>query len=214
MNNKITFLIGIVGVSLFVVSSILGGFLIENYNELSQYISESYAINTEYGKILRIFGYIPSGILITLFCFLGVRYFQPSKLLKIGFYGIGIFYGLATVVVGIFPCDSGCNKELIDPSSSQLIHDFVGLLTYLFVPVFMILIGLGLKKSSNNNTFSLQSIVFGAISILFVYILVSNSNSEYIGLYQRMIESVFVIWIVFCAFVIKNKKPAGNNVYN
>jgi hypothetical protein len=214
MNNKITFLIGIVGVSLFVVSSILGGFLIENYNELSQYISESYAIDTEYGKILRIFGYIPSGILITLFCFLGVRYFQPSKLLKIGFYGIGIFYGLATVVVGIFPCDSGCNKELIDPSSSQLIHDFVGLLTYLFVPVFMILIGLGLKKLSNNNTFSLQSIVFGAITVLFVYILVSNSNSEYIGLYQRMIESVFVIWIVFCAFVIKNKKPAGNNVYN
>ena len=214
MNNKITFLIGIVGVSLFVVSSILGGFLIENYNELSQYISESYAIDTEYGKILRIFGYIPSGILITLFCFLGVRYFQPSKLLKIGFYGIGMFYGLATVVVGIFPCDSGCNKELIDPSSSQLIHNFVGLLTYLFVPVFMILIGLGLKKSSNNNTFSLQSIVFGAITVLFVYILVSNSNSEYIGLYQRMIESVFVIWIVFCAFVIKNKKPAGNNVYN
>jgi len=212
MNNKITFLIGILGVSLFVVSSILGGFLIENYSILSQYINESYAIDTEYGKILRTFGYIPSGILITLFCFLGVRYFQPSKLLKIGLYGIGIFYGLATVIVGIFPCDSSCNKELIDPSSSQLIHDFVGLLTYLFVPIFMVLIGLALKKLPNNNTFSLQSIVFGAISILFVYILVSNSNSEYIGLYQRMIESVFVIWIIFCAIAIKNKKPAGNNV--
>jgi hypothetical protein len=211
MNNKITFLFGIVGVSLFVVSSILGGFLIEDYNILSQYISESYAIDSEYGKILRTFGYISSGIFMTLFCFLGVRYFQSSKLLKIGFYGTGIFYGLATVVVGIFPCDSGCNKELIDPSSSQLIHNFVGLLTYLFVPVFMILIGLGLKKSPNNNTFSLQSIVFGAISILLVYILVSDSNSEYIGLYQRMIESVFIIWIIFCAIVIKNKKPAGNN---
>lgn len=81
----------------------------------------------------------------------------------------------------------------------------MGLLTYLFVPVFMILIGLGLKKSPNNNTFSLQSIVFVAISILLVYILVSDSNSEYIGLYQRMIESVFIIWIIFCAIVIKNK---------
>lgn len=161
---------GIVGVILFVVSSILGGFLIEDYNRLSQYISESYAIDTEYGKILRTFGYIPSGIFMTLFCFLGVRYFQSSKLLKIGFYGIGIFYGLATVVVGIFPCDSGCNKELIDLSSSQLIHNFMGLLTYLFVLVFIILIGLGLKKSPNNNTFSLQSIVFVAISILLVYI--------------------------------------------
>jgi len=212
MNNKITFLIGILGVSLFVVSSILGGFLIENYNISSQYISESYAIDTEYGKILRIFGYIPSGVLITLFCFLGVRYFQISKLLKVGFYGIGIFYGLATVIVGIFPCDSGCNKALIDPSSSQLIHNFVGSLTYLLVPVFMILIGLGLKKTPNNNTFSLLSIVFGAISLLLVYILVSNSNSEYIGLYQRIIESIFVIWIIFCAIVIKNKKPAANNV--
>lgn len=212
MNNKITFLIGILGVSLFVVSSILGGFLIENYNILSQYISESYAIDTEYGKILRIFGYIPSGILIALFCFHAVRYFQPSKLLKLGFFGIGIFYGLSTVVVGIFPCDSGCNKELIDPSYSQLIHNFAGLLTYLFVPFFMILIGFGLKKSHNNNTFSLQSIAFGAIGILFVYILVSNSKSEYIGLYQRMIELVLVTWIIFCAIAIKNIKPAGNNV--
>lgn len=212
MNDKIIFLIGILGVSLFIVSTILGGFLIENYNILSQYISESYAIDTEYGKILRTFGYIPSGILIALFCFLGVRKFQPSKLVKIGFYGIGMFYGLGTVIVAIFPCDSGCNKELIDPSSSQLIHNFVGLLTYLFVPIFMILIGFGLKKSPKNNTFSLQSIVFGAISILLVYILVSNSNSEYIGLYQRMVELVFVIWIIFCAIVIKNKKPAGNNV--
>ena len=211
MSNKITFLIGVIGVSLFIVTSILGGFLIENYSILSQYISESYAIDTEYGKILRTFGYIPSGILIALFCFLGVRYFQPSKLLNIGFYGIGIFYGLGTVIVGIFPCDSGCNKELINPSSSQLIHNFVGFLTYLFVPVFMILIGLGLKKSPNNNTFSLQSIALGAFSIFLVYILVSNSNSEYIGLYQRMVELVFLIWIIFCAIVIKNKKPEAIN---
>ena len=212
MNNKLTFLIGILGVSLFVISSIVGGLLIENYNILSQFISESYAIDTEYGILLRIFGYIPSGILITLFCFLGVKHFQPTKLIKIGFYGIGIFYGLATLVIGIFPCDSGCNKELIDPSFSFFSHNFAALLTYLFVPVFMILIGLGLKKS-HNNTFSLQSIVCGAISILFVFILVSNSNSEYIGLYQRIIESVFVIWIIFCAITIKNKKLVSKNVY-
>ena len=31
MNNKTTFLIGIIGVSLFVVSSVLGGFLIVIY---------------------------------------------------------------------------------------------------------------------------------------------------------------------------------------
>jgi hypothetical protein len=202
MKHKITFLIGIVGVSLFVISSIIGGFLIDNYSVMSQYISESYAIDTEYGKILRIIGYIPSGFLIALFCFVAVRYFQSSKQLKIGFYGIGVFYGLATIVVAIFPCDSGCNKELIDPSSSQLIHNFVGSLTYLFVPIFMILIGSGLKKTSN-KWFSLQSILLGALSILFVYMLVANPNSKYIGIYQRMVEMFFVTWIIFCALAIK-----------
>ena len=204
MNNKTTFLIGIIGVSLFVVSSVLGGILIENYNMASQLISESYAIDTEYGIILRIFGYIPSGILITLFCFLGVKYFQPSILIKIGFYGIGIFYGLATLVVGIFPCDSGCNKALIDPSFSQLIHNFTGLLTYLFVPFLMILIGLGLKKSTYYS-FSVQSILLGIVSFLLVCVISSDLTSEYIGIYQRMIELVFVLWIIFCANEIKSK---------
>ena len=204
MSNKSIFFIGVLGVSLLAASFILGGLLIENYDIVSQFISESYAIDTEYGLLLRIFGYIPSSILITLFCFLAVKYFQPTILIKIGFYGIGIFYGLATLVVGIFPCDSGCNKELIDPSFSQLTHNFTGLLTYLFVPFFMILIGLGLKKSTYYS-FSMQSILLGIISFLLVCVLGSDLISEYIGLYQRMIESLFVLWIIFCANAIKSK---------
>ncbi len=206
MNNKLTFLIGIVGASLFIISSILGGLLIDNYSIISQYISESYAIDTEYGMVLRTFGYIPSGIFIAVFCFTGVRFFAPTKLLNVGFYGIGLFYGLATVVVGMFPCDSGCNKDFIDPSTSQLIHNFMGLLTYLFVPVLIILIGLELKKIQKNTVFPLQSIVLGVISFLFVYVLFLNSNSKYIGLYQRIIELVFILWVVFCAIAIKNEK--------
>jgi hypothetical protein len=55
--------------------------------------------------------------------------------------------------------------------------------------------------------FSSLSIGLGVISILFVYILVSNANSEFIGLYQRVIELVFVLWIIFCAIAIKNQSP-------
>ncbi len=212
MNNKVTFFIGILGVGLFIVSSIIGGILIENYSLTSQFISETYAIDTEYGIILRTFGFIPSGILLTIFCFLGFKYFQPSKLTKIGFYGLGIFYGLATVMVGFFPCDSGCNKEFIDPSISQVIHNLTGLLTYIFVPISIILIGIGLKQLPNYNRLSIQAIIYGIISILFILLLFSGSNPEYIGLYQRIIETLFIIWIIICAFAIKNKIPAGNNV--
>ncbi len=211
MNNNFTFLIGIIGVSLFAFSSIIGGMLIENYSITSQYISESYAIDTEYGMVLRVFGYIPSGILITIFCFLGAKHFQPSKLTKIGFYGLGLFYGLATVIVGIFPCDSGCNKEFIDPSIAQVIHNLAGLLTYTFVPISIILIGFGLKQLPDYKRLSIQAITYGAISILFVYLLFSGSYPEYIGLNQRIIETVFIMWIVTCAIEIKNKIPARMN---
>ena len=212
MGNKLTFFIGVLGVGLFAVSAIVGGFLIEDYSVLSQYISETYAIDTEYGKVLRIFGHIPSGILIALFCFLGATYFQPSKLTKAGFYGLGIFYGLATVLVGFFPCDSDCKIDLIDPSISQLIHNLIGFLTYVFVPISIILMGLGLKKLPNYNRLSVKAITYGAISILFVYVLFSDPDSAYIGLYQRIIESVFIIWIITCAIAIKKIIPADDNL--
>ena len=78
MNKKNTFLIGIVGVSLLFSSFVLGGLLIENYDILKQYISESYAIDTKHGIFLRVFGYIPSGIMIFLFCFFGLKYFSSE----------------------------------------------------------------------------------------------------------------------------------------
>jgi|TARA_B100001142_G_scaffold89097_1_gene90872 hypothetical protein len=205
MSNKSIFFIGVLGVSLLAASFILGGLLIENYDIVSQFISESYAIDTEYGLLLRIFGYIPSSILITLFCFLAVKYFQPTILIKIGFYGIGIFYGVASLVTGIFPCDSGCNKELINPSFSQLTHNFAALLMYVFVPINIIITGIGLKRLANYNRLSIIAITSGIISILFVYLLFSDITSEFLGLYQRIIESVFIIWILTCAFTIKNQ---------
>ena len=186
----------------------IGGLLIENYDIVSQFISESYAIDTEYGLLLRIFGYIPSSILITLFCFLAVKYFQPTILIKIGFYGIGIFYGVASLVTGIFPCDSGCNKELINPSFSQLTHNFAALLMYVFVPINIIITGIGLKRLANYNRLSIIAITSGIISILFVYLLFSDITSEFLGLYQRIIESVFIIWILTCAFTIKNQNTS------
>ncbi len=205
MSNKLTYLIGIIGVSLFAFCAIIGGFLIEDYNIISQFISESYAIDTEYGMTLRAFGYIPSGILITIFCFRLSTMFRPSILTKLGFYALGVFYGIATIVVGIFPCDSGCNPEFIDPSISQVLHNLTGAFTYIFVPLSILLIGVGLKQIPNYNRLSMKGIVFGLISMLFVFMLFSDSNSDYKGIYQRIIETVFIIWIVSCAIAIKNK---------
>ena len=204
MNNKTVSNLGFIGVSLLIFTLIFGGLLIENYDITNQFISESYAIDTKHGVSLRLLGYIPSGIIIALFCFLGEKYLDPKLVVKIGFYGIGIFFGLGTTVTGIFPCDSGCNKELLNLSSSQIIHNIAALLMYLFVPFLIILIGLAIRKT--RHRFSIQSTILGLFSLIFVYLFGSELLGEYVGLYQRIIEIIFALWIILCSVEIK-KRP-------
>ena len=204
MNNKTVSNLGFIGVSLLIFTLFFGGLLIENYDITNQFISESYAIDTKHGVSLRLLGYIPSGIIIALFCFLGEKYLDPKLVVKIGFYGIGIFFGLGTTVTGIFPCDSGCNKELLNLSSSQIIHNIAALLMYLFVPFLIILIGLTIRKT--RHRFSIQSTMLGLFSLIFVYLFGSELLGEYVGLYQRIIEIIFALWIILCSVEIK-KRP-------
>ena len=195
----------------FGVASFLGGFQFDNYNPISQYISETYAVDTPYGKVLRFLGYIPSGILLTIFSFAGIKKFPKSNLTKIGFWGFGIFYGIATIIVGLFPCDKGCNKEFVDPSVSQVIHNLTGLFTYIFVPISIILIGVGLRQSKKYEGLSKFTIIYGLICIFFIGLLLSDPITNYAGLFQRIIEGTFIIWIIACSIFIKRSDQPDIN---
>ena len=204
MNNKLVAYIGILGVSLFAIAAIVGPLLIDDYSVVSQYISESFASDTEYGWYLQYFGYVPSGILITIFCFSAPKYFPSSKLIVAGFFGLALFYGLGTLLVGFFPCDAGCPTDVIDSSLSQLIHNAMASLTYIFLPISIIAIGLGLKKFEGYSKLSQIAMATAIISGIFIFILFSNPESDYRGVLQRIIETSFITFMVSGATAIKN----------
>lgn len=170
LNKNTTFLIGIISVSLLLFTSLYGGFLIEDYSLTRQFISETFSEETKYGLIFRFFGYLPGGILIILFCINAIKYFPEIKEIKVGFYGVGLLYGLGTILVGIFPCDIGCNRH-IDPSISQHIHNYSAILTYLLFPFFMILIGLGFKRPKLKNIISLNVFTYILIVLVLIFII-------------------------------------------
>ena len=202
MNNKLVAYIGILGVSLFAIAAIVGPLLIDDYSVVSQYISESFASDTEYGWYLQYFGYVPSGILITIFCFSAPKYFPSSKLIVAGFFGLALFYGLGTLLVGFFPCDAGCPTNVIDSSLSQLIHNAMASLTYIFLPISIIAIGLGLKKFEGYSKLSQIAMATTIISGIFIFILFSNPESDYRGVLQRIIETSFITFMVSSALRI------------
>lgn len=204
-----TFWCGVLGASIFVTTAILGSLQFETYSHLSQYISESYAMGTPYGETLRFFGYLPSGILLTIFAFLAIKLLPASQLSKIGFTGFGIFYGLVTALTAFFPCDAGCNREWINPSNSQIIHNLIGFATYIFVPPSLILIGIASRSWHNAKLFTTISLLSAIIAGTGVSILLSEPHAAYAGLYQRIIESAILLWVVVCAFQIRK---SGNTI--
>ncbi len=206
MIKKIAAWSGLLGVVLFVIATVLGGLLLPGYSHLSQYISESYAIGTPYGPALRYYVFIPSGFLLALFAILNASSFREKKT-KLGFWGIGIFYGVATIIVSIFPCDAGCNKELIDPSIAQLIHSLTGMLTYIFVPISLLVIGISFLKSEDYSNMGKLAIASAVISFLFMFMLTSEPVPSYAGLYQRIIEGSILFWIL--AFSLHQQKRMG-----
>lgn len=194
---------GLLGVLFFISATILGGLQFSEYSHISQLISESYAIGTPYGLQLRYVGFLPSGIFIAAFAYYATSVLPKSSLAKLGFAGLGVFYGIATIIVSLFPCDQGCDNELVDPSLSQVIHNLTGLLTYMIVPICLLILGIAARKWANGKYVSYLGIACGLTAILFVGVLSTDLHSKVVGLYQRIIEGSVLVWIVVCSFYLK-----------
>lgn len=198
-----TAIFGILGVVIFIAATILGGYFFPGYSHLEQFISESYAIGTSHEWVLRWYGFIPSGLFLMLFGFLAPLNFPKSSVLNIGFYGIAIFYGIGTTVTGVFPCDFGCDTEMISPSLSQFIHNVAGTFAYLVTPICLLLISLKLKPFISNKTVSKWLLILSIVAILCTTLFVTNINMVYIGLVQRGLEAAILIWIVTLCLNLK-----------
>jgi len=197
IRNIILHYFGIIGAILFIVTTIIGGSVFEGYSHITQYISESYAYGTTYGRWLRWVGYVPSGLFIALFSTLASRNFKNNSLVVYGFVGFGILYGLFTSLVSVFPCDFGCNRDYSDSSTSQLIHSVLSVSTYLITPIFLFMIGFGFKREGCCETISRLSIFLSFTCLTFGLLFLANANSSIAGLLQRITESVYLFWIIY-----------------
>lgn len=178
-----------------------GGHLIEGYSHLSQFISESYTSNMEYGLYLRLLGFIPSGVLILWFSSFvsnGFSTVANQSIAKIGMIGFGITHGLFTALASVFVCEAGCKGESIN----QILHNMLGLLTYATVPIFILLIGKGLSKNVVTKSLGKKFTILGFFSIVSVVLFFSFYDSNFIGLLQRLTEALFLLPILLCYLLI------------
>ncbi len=198
MKRILISLLGITGIVLFVFSVIYGSLQIEGYNHISQYISESYATGVANNEVTRFYGYIPAGILLALFCWSAIPYLPKTKLIITGMLGLGILYGIGTVLVAGFPCDPGCPMSGDDVSLSQAIHNFSGGIMYALAPLCLFAIGYGLMQVS--HPFARLTLVAAICAAIFSYAILLNPTSSHVGLTQRLAELSYLSWFGMLAW--------------
>ena len=207
MKNKLAFWCALSGVFFFTGITVIGGILTPDYSHANQLISELYATGAPYQNLVRYGGMIPAGISFILFSFFAWKTLPKSKLTTTGLFLLGVFYGFATVMITFFPCDEGCNKEFINPSLNQLMHNFIGGVTYVMLIFSILMLSIRALKWPSGKKTAYLGFLFLAIYLIISTYFFEAIDGFLIGFYQRVMEALILLWILQLGAYIKITAP-------
>ena len=203
MNSK-SVLLRTMCLTLFLSSIILTeliGFFRSDYNLINHFISELGAAGAEYSRIINYFGFVPTAFSALIIALLLQSKFSNTRLSRAGLLlvGSGVFIGYFGAF--IFPCDYGCPAE---GSFSQNMHNNLGLIYYLIIPVGLFVLGIGLRKEPMIIN---SSISFGAtfVFLLGFFMMLNPSQIDLLGLWQRLADYTVVVFLIFMSLFVKGE---------
>ncbi|MEJ0087884.1 MAG: DUF998 domain-containing protein [Pseudomonadota bacterium] len=172
---------------------VVAGALTPGYSHVSQFISELGARGSPYEWPVRFAGFLPSGVLLLAFCGFAFAALPRSRGAALGLLGLAV-YAVGYVVAASFPCDLGCRPET--PSTSQLIHNAVGLLGYLLAPAFLLALARAALAWPDAGRLVVAGYVASGAAL--VGLLTFSPSSPAAGLSQRLMECAVLAWAVLC----------------
>ena len=203
MNSK-SVLLRTMCLILFLSSIILTeliGFLRSDYNLINHFISELGAAGAEYSRIINYFGFVPTAFSALIIVLLLQSKFSNTRLSRAGhlLVGSGVFIGYFGAF--IFPCDYGCPAE---GSFSQNMHNNLGLIYYLIIPVGLFVLGIGLRKEPMIIN---SSISFGAafVFLLGFFMMLNPSQIDLLGFWQRLADYTVFVFLIFMSLFVKSE---------
>ena len=180
-----------------------GGALKPGYSHVGQFISELNATGTPNAQLIGWLGFMPFGVLSALLIISLSGIAPVAGASRVG-YWLLLMEPVAYIGSAFAPCDIGCPVE---GSASQMIHNSLAAVTYIFTAV-----GLVLLASSTKSPGRVRVLLVGlAVVWLTLFTIMLDSSLEpWRGLLQRLAE-----WIVYGALLILAwKLSAGDSKLN
>ncbi len=176
----------IVVVVLIVLAAIRPG-----YNSLTQYgseLGESGAPNSEITSII----FFICGVLLIAFSLALYKGIQKAKGSWIGPLLVAIFGIFDSIGSAIFPCDPGCVGQTFT-GMMHLVVSLIGMSAMALAPFF---VRRSLKNDERWQGYQTFSLIIGILALVMIGVFIVSSATEIlIGLTQRIMFSLYLIWI-------------------
>ena len=191
----------------FLTTYIIMSSIRPEYSMFTKAISELGSIDAPNKWLWNSFGYILTGILITIYAIGLYKDIAVMKSSKLPLYGI-LLSGVFMVVSGIFPGDFD-NRQ----SATMLLHTLGSLGSYIFFLIGAFTYSRVMNKSyywreakKPTLIFTYLTVVFGAWAFVF-------PNAPALG--QRIVFFFYFLWIFYTALKLYNQRkgnPVANNI--
>lgn len=182
---------GIAGPVLFISTVAKSASLRNDYSHISHFVSERGATGTNTEQLMNFAGFVPSGVLISLFgmAILSLSIKKPMPV--IGSILI-ILFGTGMALAGLFSCDLGCRPA---DSFESIVHDRISAITFMSAIIGILVSGFSFNHRSFFRKFSRYSKVTGLVSFALLIVMISSFDSRNLtGLWQRLLLLSLFLW--------------------
>lgn len=196
--RAIAFWSAILGYAWLAIIIVWGGAVWPGYSHAEQFISELGATGAPNGRLFSLGGFLPVGILLTVFALSSALLAPRSIARVIGFLGLALFAAGYTVAA-FFPCDFGCPAGV--QSASQMVHSVAGLFGYLAGPLGLILLGVAARRWPGATWLFPLGVACGVVAIIAFL----SFGSGLPGLAQRVLEGSVALWSLAFAATLRRR---------
>jgi hypothetical membrane protein len=175
------------------------GLLWPDYNPLSDYLSELGATGAPHAAIMNYAGFLPLGALWALGLF-SLLAGERSKALVAG---VILLLGTTVSYLGAaaFHCDAGCPME---GSSSQMMHNSLGVIGYLTAPWGLALIGWHYVSTKRAMAGVLSFVA--AAATLTGFLMMANPEMDALkGAWQRLADFSLFVWLMTLSVSLRKR---------
>lgn len=175
----------------------IGSAIKPGYSQLSNFVSEYNATGTPWAGTLTYAGYLATGVLLSAFLVSAAPLAQVSGVSRLGFWllwSVPASYFLAVIA----PCDAGCP---IEGSTSQLMHNFLAIVTYFGMGASIALVSL----ASRFNAFKLRRAFMLLVGVAFPIMFITMVQPEltpWRGLLQRSLDIALAASLILIAWTL------------